>query len=264
MGPRLAAERRAAGRAVSYFLTHRPGLLLTEIIWTHRGASGSRAARMARPALVPAGTPRSSTPNHDGRQWPQEVELPAVSSCIRASRSGQIGPLRLAPDWRACASWALMFKGLHPARLGHFHPDLTARADPDRQSMARAPPGTDRDALYRAVANIAATCAAIMPDSMHLEFAEAKNPRNRTFQLNKEARRLFDPAKYRRALLADRRDDRCSLTGRMGCGQGAPTAGSRRYSKPRTLKSPVSGGLSPPAYAVATGDLRYVSGRVPR
>ena len=71
------------------------------------------------------------------------------------------------------ASWAWMFKAFtqrdwaiftqtygQPVRIGKFHEGATKE---------------DKSTLFRAVANIAGDCAAIIPSSMEIEFVEAKN-----------------------------------------------------------------------------------------
>lgn len=71
------------------------------------------------------------------------------------------------------ASWAWMFKAFtqrdwaiftqtygQPIRIGKYHEGATKE---------------DRATLFRAVANIAGDCAAIVPSSMEIEFIEAKN-----------------------------------------------------------------------------------------
>ncbi len=71
------------------------------------------------------------------------------------------------------ASWAWMFKAFtqrdwaiftqtygQPVRIGKFHEGATKE---------------DKATLFRAVANIAGDCAAIIPASMEIEFVEAKN-----------------------------------------------------------------------------------------
>lgn len=71
------------------------------------------------------------------------------------------------------AAWAWMFKAFtqrdwaiftqtygQPIRIGKFHEGATKE---------------DRATLFRAVANIAGDCAAIVPESMNIEFIEAKN-----------------------------------------------------------------------------------------
>lgn len=71
------------------------------------------------------------------------------------------------------ASWAWMFKAFtqrdwaiftqtygQPVRIGKFHESASKE---------------DKATLFRAVANIAGDCAAIVPDSMSIEFVEAKN-----------------------------------------------------------------------------------------
>lgn len=71
------------------------------------------------------------------------------------------------------AAWAWMFKAFtqrdwaifvqtygQPVRIGKFHEGATAE---------------DKKTLFRAVANIAGDCAAIIPQSMMIDFVEAKN-----------------------------------------------------------------------------------------
>lgn len=71
------------------------------------------------------------------------------------------------------AAWAWMFKAFtqrdwaiftqtygQPVRIGKFHAGATKE---------------DRATLFRAVANIAGDCAAIIPESMQIDFVEAKN-----------------------------------------------------------------------------------------
>jgi len=71
------------------------------------------------------------------------------------------------------ASWAWMFKAFtqrdwaiftqtygQPVRIGKFHESASEQ---------------DKATLFRAVANIAGDCAAIVPSSMEIEFVEAKN-----------------------------------------------------------------------------------------
>lgn len=71
------------------------------------------------------------------------------------------------------AAWAWMFKAFtqrdwaifvqtygQPVRIGRFHEGATKE---------------DKSTLFRAVANIAGDCAAIIPNSMEIQFVEAKN-----------------------------------------------------------------------------------------
>ena len=100
-----------------------------------------------------------------------ERELPAfkyISARIRA-KSG----LPVRSGIARIATWAWMFKAYtqrdwaiftqtygQPVRLGKYGPGATEQ---------------DRDTLLRAVSNIAADCAAIVPESMMIEFVEARN-----------------------------------------------------------------------------------------
>lgn len=147
------------------------GYSFTEIIWdTSEGQwlpdrLEWRDPRWFRPARRDLATPTMIGDNG------QEVELPAFKF-IRAEIKAKSG-LAIRSGLARIASWAWMFKAFtqrdwaiftqtygQPIRIGKYGAGATK---------------DDRDTLYRAVANIAADCAAIMPDSMNLEFAEAKN-----------------------------------------------------------------------------------------
>ena len=147
------------------------GYSFTEIVWdTSEGQWQPerlewRDPRWFRPARRDLTTPTMIGDNG------QEVELPAFKF-IRAEIKAKSG-LSVRSGLARIASWAWMFKAFtqrdwaiftqtygQPIRIGKYGAGATK---------------DDRDTLYRAVANIAADCAAIMPDSMSLEFAEAKN-----------------------------------------------------------------------------------------
>lgn len=105
----------------------------------------------------------------EGNEQPQP--LPAfkfITARIKA-KSG----LPLRGGIARIAAWAWMFKAYtqrdwaiftqtygQPVRVGKFHSGATKE---------------DKATLFRAVANIAGDCAAIIPESMQIEFVEAKN-----------------------------------------------------------------------------------------
>lgn len=101
----------------------------------------------------------------------QEVALPGFKF-IQAQIKAKSG-LALRSGLARVASWGWMFKMYaqrdwaifrqtygQPVRLGKFGPGATKE---------------DKDTLFRAVANIAGDCAAIIPESMTIEFIEAGN-----------------------------------------------------------------------------------------
>jgi len=147
------------------------GYSFTEIIWdTSEGQWQPERLEWRDPRWFRPARRDLSTPTMIGDNG-QEVELPAFKF-IRAEIKAKSG-LAVRSGLARVASWAWMFKAFtqrdwaiftqtygQPIRIGKYGAGATR---------------DDRDALYRAVANIAADCAAIMPDSMHLEFAEAKN-----------------------------------------------------------------------------------------
>lgn len=101
----------------------------------------------------------------------QEVALPAFKFIYNqmAAKSG----LPLRSGLARAVTWGWMFKAYtqrdwaiftqtygQPLRVGKFGPGASE---------------TDRDTLFRAVANIAGDCAAIIPESMMIEFVETGN-----------------------------------------------------------------------------------------
>ena len=101
----------------------------------------------------------------------QELPLPAFKYICPRIRAKSGLPVR--SGIARIATWAWLFKAFtqrdwaiftqtygQPVRLGKYGPGATEQ---------------DRDTLFRAVANIAADCAAIIPESMMIEFVEAKN-----------------------------------------------------------------------------------------
>ncbi len=100
----------------------------------------------------------------------EELPLPGYKF-IRATMRAKSG-LPVRSGLARLAVWGWMFKAFtqrdwtiftqtygQPVRIGKYGPGSTEK---------------DRDTLFRAVANIAADCAAIIPDSMTIEFVEAK------------------------------------------------------------------------------------------
>lgn len=101
----------------------------------------------------------------------EDIELPAFKfiHAVMKAKSG----LPLRSGIARVASWAWMFKAFtardwaiftqtygQPLRVGKYHTGATRE---------------ERDTLFRAVANIAGDCAAIIPETMLIEFVEAKS-----------------------------------------------------------------------------------------
>jgi phage gp29-like protein len=149
------------------------GTSWTEIIWdTSEG--------QYRPARLEWRDPRWFRFDRDG-QTPllrggedgasQDEQLPAFKF-VRLSIKAKSG-LPIRSGLARLAAWSWMFKAYtqrdwaiftqtygQPVRIGRYH----AGATPE-----------DRDTLFKAVANIAGDCAAIVPMEMQIEFVESKN-----------------------------------------------------------------------------------------
>lgn len=147
------------------------GYSFTEIIWdTSEGQWRPkrlewRDQRWFRPARADLTTPLLIG------EHGEDVPLPGgkfIQAVIKA-KSG----LPIRSGLARMVTWAWMFKAFtlrdwaiftqtygQPVRIGKYHPGATK---------------DDRDTLYRAVANIAGDCAAIMPDGMSIDFVEASN-----------------------------------------------------------------------------------------
>ncbi|RJG46451.1 DUF935 domain-containing protein [Mesorhizobium sp. DCY119] len=147
------------------------GYSFTEIIWDtsegqwQPGRLEWRDPRWFRPARRDLTTPLMLG------EHGEELELPGgkfVSAVLKA-KSG----LPIRSGIARAATWAWMFKAFsnrdwaiftqtygQPIRVGKYGPGATE---------------ADRDTLYRAVANIAGDCAAIMPEGMNIEFIESKS-----------------------------------------------------------------------------------------
>jgi phage gp29-like protein len=150
----------AIGKGVSY----------TEIIWdTSEGQWWPkclewRDPRWFRPDRVNGVTPLLRTETGD-------VPLPPMKFICAVIRAKSGLPVR--SGLARLATWSWMFKAFtlrdwaiftqtfgQPIRIGKYGPGATE---------------ADKDTLYRAVANIAGDCAAIVPASMTIEFVESKN-----------------------------------------------------------------------------------------
>jgi phage gp29-like protein len=147
------------------------GYSATEIIWARDGASwvperlehrDPRWFRFARHDLI--------TPMMLDAQG-AEVPLPAFKFIWAAIPAKSGLPLR--SGLARVAAWGWMFKAYtlrdwaiftqtygQPLRLGKYGPGASDK---------------DRETLFRAVANIAGDCAAIIPESMRIEFVETGN-----------------------------------------------------------------------------------------
>jgi phage gp29-like protein len=147
------------------------GFSLTEIVWdTSEGQwrperLERRDPRWFRFDRRDLATPRMLT------EAGKEVPLPGFKFIFArmAAKSG----LPLRSGLARVAAWGWMFKAFaqrdwaiftqtygQPLRLGKYGPGASER---------------DRDTLFAAVANIAGDCAAIIPESMSIDFVEARN-----------------------------------------------------------------------------------------
>ncbi len=146
------------------------GVSMTEIIW-------DTSTGQWRPARLEWRDPRWFRFRREDGRTPLlrtdqgDAELPAfkfIAATIRA-KSG----LPVRSGIARLASWSWMFKAFtqrdwaiftqtygQPVRIGKYGPGATEE---------------DKDTLFRAVANIAGDCAAIVPQSMLIEFVESAN-----------------------------------------------------------------------------------------
>lgn len=146
------------------------GISLTEIIWDTSSGQWQpqrlawRDPRWFRFARIDGATPLL-------RENTGDVPLPPfkfIYACIRA-KSG----LPVRAGLARLAAWSWMFKAFtqrdwaifsqtygQPIRVGKYGPGATE---------------ADKDTLFRAVANIAGDCAAIVPAGMLIEFVESKS-----------------------------------------------------------------------------------------
>lgn len=145
------------------------GYSFTEIIWDtsegqwQPGRLEWRDPRWFRPARHDLTTPMMIGENG------ADVPLPGGKFITAVMRAKSGLPLR--SGIARTATWAWMFKAFsnrdwaiftqtygQPIRVGKYGPGATE---------------ADRNTLYRAVANIAGDCAAIMPEGMNIEFIES-------------------------------------------------------------------------------------------
>lgn len=147
------------------------GWSFTETIWdTSEGQWRPKRLEWRDPRWFRPDRHNLTTPMLIGENG-EEQELPAgkfITAVIKA-KSG----LPLRSGIARMVTWAWMFKAFtqrdwaiftqtygQPIRVGKYGPGATE---------------ADRATLYRAVANIAGDCAAIMPDGMSIDFVEAGN-----------------------------------------------------------------------------------------
>lgn len=147
------------------------GYSFTEIVWeTSEGQWRPsrlewRDPRWFRPARHDLTTPLMLGENGE------ELQLPGGKFITAVMRAKSGLPIR--SGLARIVSWAWMFKAFsnrdwaiftqtfgQPVRIGKYGPGATEK---------------DRDTLYRAVANIAGDCAAIIPDGMVIDFVESKS-----------------------------------------------------------------------------------------
>ena len=147
------------------------GYSFTEIIWD-TSAGQWRPARLEwrNPAWFRFDRIDLSTPRMVGDAG-EDIALPPFKF-IHANMRAKSG-LALRSGLARVAAWGWMFKAYtqrdwtiftqtygQPVRLGKYGPGATQ---------------ADRDTLFRAVANIAGDCAAIIPESMTIDFVEPAN-----------------------------------------------------------------------------------------
>lgn len=146
------------------------GYSFTEIIWdTSEGQWRPRRLEWRDPRWFRFDRIDGQTPLMLGPGG-EEQPLPGYKF-IRATMRAKSG-LPVRSGLARLAVWGWMFKAFtqrdwaiftqtygQPVRIGKYGPGSTEK---------------DRATLFRAVANIAADCAAIIPDSMTIEFVEAK------------------------------------------------------------------------------------------
>lgn len=150
------------------------GVSLTEIIWDSSDG-------MFWPERLEWRDPRWFTFDQQTMRRPllrggldghaQAEELPGFKFIFHQVKAKSGLPVR--SGLARLVAWAWMFKAFtqrdwaiftqtygQPVRVGKYHPGATKE---------------DKAALFRAVANIAGDCAAMIPESMMIEFVEAKN-----------------------------------------------------------------------------------------
>jgi phage gp29-like protein len=147
------------------------GYSFTEIIWdTSEGQWRPDRLEWRDPRWFRFERNNATTPLLIGEHG-EETPLPGFKF-VRAVMRAKSG-LPVRSGLARIVAWAWMFKAFtqrdwaiftqtygQPVRIGKYGPGATEK---------------DRDTLYRAVANIAGDCAAIIPESMLIEFVESKN-----------------------------------------------------------------------------------------
>jgi len=188
------------------------GYSFTEIIWDHsEGQWMPQRLEWRDPRWFRFARTDLKTPMMLGETG-QEMPLPGfkfIAAQIKA-KSG----LALRAGLARVAAWGWMFKAYtqrdwaifsqtygQPVRVGKFGPGATKE---------------DRDTLFRAVANIAGDCAAIIPDSMQIEFIESGNV-GAAHTLYKERADWIDQQISKAVLGQTATTD--ALTGGMGSGK---------------------------------------------
>lgn len=154
------------------------GISFTEIIWdTSAGQFWPERLEWRDPRWFAFDRKDLRTPlllggvDADGGGGGKREPLPAFKFIVTQIKAKSGLPVR--SGLARLASWAWMFKAFtqrdwaiftqtygQPVRLGRFHEGATKE---------------DKATLFRAVANIAGDCAAIVPQSMEIEFIESKN-----------------------------------------------------------------------------------------
>lgn len=147
------------------------GYSFTEIIWdTSEGQWRPQRLEWRDPRWFRPARQNLTTPMLIGENG-QEEELPGGKFITAVMRAKSGLPVR--SGLARIVSWGWMFKAFanrdwaiftqtygQPIRVGKYGPGSTEK---------------DRSALFRAVANIAGDCAAIIPESMMIEFIESKS-----------------------------------------------------------------------------------------
>lgn len=146
------------------------GYSLTEIVWTTQGGVWRPARLERRPQTwftldrADGTTPLLRTERGEEPLQPYGWVFVAIQA--KSGLPVRSGLARLALwHWMfksfAGRDWAIFVQAYgQPIRVGKYHSAATE---------------ADRDVLWRAVANIAGDCAAIIPDSMVIEFIESKS-----------------------------------------------------------------------------------------
>ncbi len=164
----------AVGKGVSY----------TEIIWDSSEGQWLpkclewRDPRWFRPDFVDGKTPLLR-----GADGANDLPLPPFKFIVAQIRAKSGLPIR--SGIARLATWSWMFKAFtlrdwaifsqtfgQPVRIGKYGPGATE---------------DDKATLFRAVANIAGDCAAIVPSTMNIEFVESKNVGSSTDLYQKRA-----------------------------------------------------------------------------